>query len=61
MRKRYAGFLFDADNTLFDYDRSEGEAFLETVAAALPSVPPGEARAAYHAINAEYWRMFEKE
>jgi YjjG family noncanonical pyrimidine nucleotidase len=57
--KSFRGFLLDADNTLLDYDRAEGEAFLQTVAPALPGVPPQEARAAYARINAEHWARFE--
>jgi 2-haloacid dehalogenase len=58
--KTYRGFLFDADNTLFDYDRAEVEALDETMAEAAPSVAPENARAAYRAINAGYWRRFER-
>ena len=58
--KRYRGFLFDADNTLFDYDRAETEALDETVARAAPSVPRDRARAAYRVINAGYWKRFEQ-
>jgi 2-haloacid dehalogenase len=57
--RTYRGFLLDADNTLFDYDRCEGEAFLETVPPALPGVPPETARAVYRKINADYWGRFE--
>ena len=58
--KKYAGFLFDADNTLFDYDRAEAEALTETLTEALPDVPLEKALAAYHEINAGYWRRFEQ-
>ena len=58
--KRYRGFLFDADNTLFDYDRAEGEALTVTLSAALPEVPLRTALAAYHEINAGFWRRFEQ-
>ena len=58
--KSYHGFLFDADNTLFDYDRAEGEALDETLGEAAPSVPRGEALAAYRRINAGYWKGFEQ-
>ena len=58
--KTYRGFLFDADNTLLDYDRAETEALDETVAEAIPSVAPQEARDAYHTINAGYWKRFER-
>ncbi len=58
--KTYRGFLFDADNTLFDYDRAETEALDETLAHAAPSVPRGQRRDAYRAINAGYWKRFEQ-
>ncbi|MGA2612265.1 MAG: YjjG family noncanonical pyrimidine nucleotidase [Spirochaetia bacterium] len=58
--KRYRGFLFDADNTLFDYDRAEIEALTETLGGALPGVPLGNALASYHEINAGFWRKFEQ-
>jgi 2-haloacid dehalogenase len=58
--KTFRGFLLDADNTLFDYDRAEREAFLEAVAPALPGLPPEEAHAAYSRINAQAWVRFER-
>jgi 2-haloacid dehalogenase len=58
--KKYRGFLFDADNTLFDYDRAEAEALDETVAEAIAGVPPEKARSAYRLINAGYWKRFEQ-
>ena len=58
--KRYRGFLFDADNTLFDYDKTEAEALTETLCAALPGIPLQRALQAYHEINAAYWRRFEQ-
>jgi len=58
--KTYRGILFDADNTLFDYDRAEVEALDETLAESAPSAPVEQARAAYRTINAGYWRRFER-
>jgi 2-haloacid dehalogenase len=58
--KTYRGFLFDADNTLFDYDRAEAESLDETLEEAAPSVPREQARAAYRVINDGYWRRFEQ-
>jgi 2-haloacid dehalogenase len=58
--KTYRGFLFDADNTIFDYDRAEVEALDETMAEAAPSVAFAQARAAYRTINADYWKRFER-
>jgi 2-haloacid dehalogenase len=58
--KTYRGFLLDADNTLFDYDRAETEALDATLAVAAPHVPREKARASYRAINACYWKLFEQ-
>jgi YjjG family noncanonical pyrimidine nucleotidase len=58
--KTYAGFLFDADNTLFDYNRSETEALLETCAPVAPDAPSAAILTAYRPINAEYWKRFEQ-
>jgi 2-haloacid dehalogenase len=58
--RTYRGFLLDADNTLFDYDRAETEALDETMVVAAPLVPPERGRAAYREINAGYWKMFER-
>jgi len=58
--KRYKGFLFDADNTLFDYDRAETEALTATLGEALPGVPREKALASYHQINDGFWRRFEQ-
>lgn len=58
--KTYRGFLLDADNTLFDYNRAETEALDETLARAAPLVPREKARAAYRTINAGYWKRFEQ-
>ena len=58
--KTYRGFLLDADNTLFDYDRAEVEALDETLAQAAPLVPREKARASYRSINAGYWKRFEQ-
>jgi 2-haloacid dehalogenase len=58
--KTYRGFLFDADNTLFDYDRAEGEALTETVADVAPAAEAGAARSLYRAINDGYWKRFEQ-
>ena len=58
--KTYRGFLFDADNTIFDYDRAESEALTEILSGFLPGVPLAKALSAYHEINAGYWRRFEQ-
>ncbi|HEY9594849.1 MAG TPA: YjjG family noncanonical pyrimidine nucleotidase [Spirochaetia bacterium] len=57
--KHYRGFLLDADNTLFDYDSAEKEAFQETLQEAAPHIPVSRALDAYRPINAGWWRRFE--
>ncbi len=56
---KYRGVLFDADNTLFDYDRAESEALEETLSAAAPGVPRGQAVDTFRRINSRYWKRFE--
>src|SRR6266581_35888 len=58
--KTYRGFLFDADNTLFDYDEAERQALDETFDLFLAGVPKERARAAYRVINRRFWTAFEK-
>lgn len=58
--KKYRGFLFDADNTLFDYDRAEREALTESLREAIPGIALHEALAAYREINSGFWQSFEK-
>jgi 2-haloacid dehalogenase len=58
--KTYRGFLFDADNTLFDYDGAERAALTATILEAVPGVDLEHALAAYRTINAGYWRRFEE-
>ncbi len=55
----YDWLLFDADNTLFDFDDAEAKALAHTFADFnLPYAPAvGET---YHVINAEIWREFEQ-
>ena len=57
--KTYRGFLFDADNTLFDYDEAERQALDETLDDFLTGVPKEEARAAYRLVNKRFWAAFE--
>ncbi len=54
----WRGFLFDADNTIFDYDRCEREALSATLGAA-GIAPSPEVLAAYHEINDALWKRFE--
>lgn len=58
--KRYRGFLFDADNTLFDYDRAEREALAETIREMIPNAPVESGLALYRPINAGFWARFEE-
>jgi YjjG family noncanonical pyrimidine nucleotidase len=58
--KSYRGFLLDADNTLFDYDRAEREALTEAIRDMVPSAPVDAALALYRPINAGFWRRFEE-
>ena len=60
MRRAFRGYLLDADNTLFDFDRAEREALADTLATVLPSPPPPQVFAEYHRINAGLWRQFEQ-
>ncbi len=58
--KSYRGFLFDADNTLFDYDRAEREALTETIREMVPSAPVDTVLSLYRPINVAFWRRFEE-
>lgn len=56
---RYDYVLFDADNTLFDFDRSEEEALGKTLAHyGLPATQA--ARERYLAINRDLWDRFDR-
>ena len=53
---RYDFVLFDADNTLFDFDRSERRALRLALAAfSIPCSP--ETEALYGSINSALWAM----
>ena len=55
----YDVILFDADNTLFDFDRSEHEALRQALAAfSIPCSPDTEGR--YVAINSALWAMLDR-
>ena len=56
---RYQYVLFDADNTLFDFDRSEWEALGLTLEAHGID-PTRERKLRYQAINAELWAAFNR-
>ncbi len=56
---RYDFVLLDADNTLFDFDRSEHEAIRLTLEAfSIPCTPETEAR--YVSINSALWAMLDR-
>jgi 2-haloacid dehalogenase len=56
---RYEWILFDADGTLFDYDRAEASALERTFAQFGIPFRRGAAET-YRRINAEIWRQFEE-
>ena len=55
----YEWILFDADGTLFDYDRAEASALERTFAEFGIPIGPGAAET-YRRINGEIWRQFEE-
>jgi len=55
----FRGFLIDADNTIFDYDRAEREA-LAAVLAEAGLQPTPAIHEAYRRINDRFWRAFER-
>lgn len=59
MTQRYRWLLFDADGTLFDYDRAEASALARTFARFDLPLAPGTADA-YRAINGQCWQALER-
>jgi len=57
--KKYQGFLIDADNTIFDYDLSEKEAFSETMQAIFYKGNLETAYREYRIINSSVWQKYE--
>ena len=55
---RYDYLLFDADNTLFDFDRAEEKALLRTLEAFGYPVD-GDTQALYRAVNRILWRRLD--
>lgn len=55
----FRGFLIDADNTIFDYDRAEREALFGTLAEEGLEPAPATLEA-YRRINDGFWRAFER-
>lgn len=59
MKKHYPWLLFDADGTLFDYDRAEGVAFQQSFQ--LVNLPfQAEYLDHYRRINHELWQALER-
>ena len=56
---RYRYLLFDADNTLFDFDRAEEAAFYAAFSAC-GLTPDARAYALYHQINHVMWQKLER-
>lgn len=57
---KYSIFLMDADNTLYDYDKAEGEAFEATFRQwAIPYQP--ETKEVYRRINKALWAQYERQ
>jgi 2-haloacid dehalogenase len=59
MNPRYRWLLFDADGTLFDFDRAEAGALARTFARFGLPLTPGTADA-YRAINDRCWQALER-
>ena len=59
MERKYSTLLFDADNTLLDFDRDERQALIKTLTEY--SVPVNEENIKiYTEINKGLWKQFEK-
>ncbi len=61
-KKKFYGFLIDADNTIFDFDRAEKEAFQETLFAFGISEPIilEKLHDIYTEINDRIWKSLER-
>lgn len=57
--RQYRVILFDADNTLLDFNRSEAEAFLQLLEHYGFAPDPSYVKE-YHQINAQCWEAFEE-
>jgi len=55
----YKYLLFDADNTLFDFDKCEENAFL-SISDVMPDVFTTQNYSLYHDINDSFWKEAEK-
>lgn len=56
---RYSTILFDADNTLLDFDRSEHEGILDAIRA-MGITPTEDMVGVYSAINDAMWKKLER-
>lgn len=56
---KYKYILFDADNTLYDFDKSESEALSLTMKGYGIKITP-EQNSVYHEINDRLWKMLER-
>jgi len=59
MHMRYDWLLFDADGTLFDYDKAEATALQQTFQAIGAPYQP-DYLTAYRRVNSQMWRAFER-
>lgn len=57
---KYEVIIFDADETLFDFKRSEKEAFMKSIVELGLPGNPDELYRLYHQINSVIWKEFEK-
>ena len=59
MSQRYDTVLFDADNTLFDFDAAEAQA-LDLTLEAYGYPVDGRSRDCYLAVNRDLWERFDR-
>lgn len=59
MKKEYRTLLFDADGTLFDYEKAERYALLKSFSHFSVSLNDDDTVAGYRLINHELWQKFE--
>ncbi len=58
MSPRYPWLIFDADNTLYDFDAAERNAFIELMNG-YAAAPPDDLYPLYQSINHDVWHEFE--
>lgn len=59
-KKKYHGFLIDADNTIFDFHRAEQEAFVSVFKNIHYTGSLDKAYRQFSFINKKLWKLFEK-